>query len=312
MSLIHISITDRTSKPYDVDIDPNLTVEDLKQEIGKTHNCDPDLIKLIFRSRVLNGKQYLKDVDVVDGSAMKIFINTNAKRTPSNSQPSVSPTNATSQISQPSSQPSVSPTNATPQFSQPSSQPYFSPTNATPQPNIVTPASHQPQQTDNYPPLTRTFAKGANYNIIMQLRKELLDQGFPAIQVDNFIYLCDEYIEDVQTGLDVFYQFLNIPAVDLSNSTKVNQVKSNPLFKFFSTYHQMAQAYKGNTQTSELKYPWSNPVKSIRQQFSELTQEQQHECNILYIEGYDMDKAVQAYIDASCNLETARQILHYQ
>ena len=60
--VVHLSITDLKKNSYDVDIDVNLTVGDLKAKMAKEHNIDdPRKIKLLYSSHILGDTQILKE-----------------------------------------------------------------------------------------------------------------------------------------------------------------------------------------------------------------------------------------------------------
>ena len=84
---VHLVIQDLKKVSYDVDVDTNITVAQLKGAIAQKHDVESSGIQIIFHSKILNDSEILSNIGVQDGSKFKIFVS-KAKSKSSNEQES--------------------------------------------------------------------------------------------------------------------------------------------------------------------------------------------------------------------------------
>ena len=185
--VVHLSITDLKKNSYDVDIDVNLTVGDLKAKMAKEHNIDdPRKIKLLYSSHILGDTQILKDLNLNSSSLIKAHISGSIIQKTSASESSSSSKfiqRTTSQpISKSSNHPNLPP-RANSQFIQ---SPEF----------FQFDQLSSSQTAPNQPTPNHDFSQYANYDLIMKIRSALLEQGADPTKVDNFIYITGNSLND--------------------------------------------------------------------------------------------------------------------
>ena len=320
--ITHLSIVDLKKNQYDVDIDLNCTVGELKAEMAKQHNIDdPQKIKLILNSHILVDSQILKDLNINESSVIKTHISgAIVQRVNSSSSNS---SNDASQSSENSATPRRTAT------SMPSYMPQITKPDTVDTPQSDNPIFANVDQQQNMS--IHDFSHSKKYPIIMQLRKNLIEQGVEPLKVDNFIYIYEEYLgDDIAEWTTFFYDFENKQGNLLSDTNKCIQIKpymqqwsklfhqarynsQNYMQQFQNIFAQYYNAYKKRSsqskQMNSIKSKDNPDVLQLRKQFGQLSPEQQHDCNVLYAEGYDMDEIVQTYL-IYYNIDATRNALN--
>ena len=81
------------SDDFDLEIDSEASVDDLKEEIQRTQNIEPNKQRLIYKGRVLKSGKKLKDFRISDGVTVHLIIRKQATVNPQNDEPT--PQNST-------------------------------------------------------------------------------------------------------------------------------------------------------------------------------------------------------------------------
>eukprot|EP01083_Nonionella_stella_P289985 986730_1 len=93
-----IKIKTLKSDTFELAINPDLTVDELKQQIEETKQITPNLQRLIFRGRILKSNTKLKDYDISNGSTIHLVARkpTTNNQSTTNTQPQPQPPNPSS------------------------------------------------------------------------------------------------------------------------------------------------------------------------------------------------------------------------
>lgn len=128
-----------TNQIYQLAVDPNMTVFEVKQALEKETNFPAENIKMIASAHVLNDDQQFKDLNIKPESTIVIHC---ARKTPAPSAPAATP----APVQTPTPQPAPTPSQAPYQPPQPVPQPTVTP-QPTPQipVTIPQPSPHVPQ-----------------------------------------------------------------------------------------------------------------------------------------------------------------------
>lgn len=81
------------SDDFDLEIDKEASVDDLKEEIHKTQNIEPTKQRLIYKGRVLKSEKKLKDYKICDGVTVHLIKRKQPTTNPQNDEPT--PQNST-------------------------------------------------------------------------------------------------------------------------------------------------------------------------------------------------------------------------
>ena len=91
------------SDDFDLSINSDASVDDLKEEIEKKSSIPPTKQRLIYRGKVLKSDKKLKDYSISDGSTVHFIVRKHATNQPRNDEPT--PQNSTNSVSSRRSRP---------------------------------------------------------------------------------------------------------------------------------------------------------------------------------------------------------------